>query len=42
VVLLAKQKGIIPSAKTVLDRMITNGEGIQEEQYQKLLQTAGE
>ncbi len=42
VLLLAKQKGIISSVKSVLDEMIAKGEGIQESIYRKTLEGAGE
>ena len=42
VLLLAKRKGLIPSVKTALDAMLANGEGIQEELYQRILEEAGE
>jgi predicted nucleic acid-binding protein len=42
VLLLAKSKGLIHSVRTILDAMIANGEGIQEETYRKLLEEAGE
>jgi predicted nucleic acid-binding protein len=42
ILLLAKKKGLIPSVKSALDRMIANGEGVQEEIYRKLLEEAGE
>lgn len=42
VLLLAKQKGLIPSVKSVLDNMIAKGEGIQEAVYRETLEYAGE
>lgn len=42
VLLLAKQKGLIPSVKSVLDEMISQGEGVQDDLYQKIMKSAGE
>lgn len=42
VLLLAKRKGLIPSVRSPLDKMIAKGEGVQKEVYQKILQEAGE
>ncbi len=42
VLVLAKQKGYISCVKTVLDKMISKGEGIQETVYQKTLKLSDE
>lgn len=42
IIMLAKLAGIIPSAKTALDKMKAKGEGIQEEVYWQILQDTGE
>ena len=42
ILLLAKRKGLILSVKSVLDEMIANGEGVQEEIYRRMLEEAGE
>lgn len=42
ILVLAKEKGLIPSVKAVLDRMIKNGEGIEDETYLEALRLAGE
>jgi len=42
ILLLAKRMGLILSVKTVLDTMILNGEGVQEEIYREVLEAAGE
>ena len=42
VLLLAKQKGLIPSVKSAMDAMISQGEGIQDDMYHKILESAGE
>lgn len=42
VLLLAKRKGLIPSVKSALDEMITNGENVQEEIYRRMLEEARE
>lgn len=40
--LFAKQKGFIPSVKLALDAMISQGEGIQDDVYHKILESVGE
>lgn len=42
ILLLAKNKGYLESVKTVLDTMSQNGEGIEDEKYNTILQRAGE
>jgi predicted nucleic acid-binding protein len=42
ILLLAKQKGLIPSVKSALDAMINQGEGVQDDMYQKILKSAEE
>ncbi len=42
ILLYAKQQGLIPSVKPALDAMISQGEGIQEDVYDKVLKSAGE
>lgn len=42
ILLLAKEKGLIPSVKTALDTMISKGEGVHEELYRDILKVAGE
>ena len=42
ILLLAKRKGYISSVKTVLEAMISKGEGVQEEIYRDVLEAAGE
>jgi predicted nucleic acid-binding protein len=42
VLLLAKQKGLIPSVKSALDEMISQGEGVQDDMYHKIIESAGE
>jgi len=42
IIMLAKWAGIIPSAKTALDKMKAKGEGIQENIYWQVLPDTGE
>lgn len=42
ILLYAKKKGFIPSVRPVLDAMISQGEGVQDDMYYKILKSAGE
>lgn len=42
ILLVAKQKGLIPSVKKVLDALIANGTRISQQLYQQALAVAGE
>jgi uncharacterized protein len=42
IIIMAKKKGLITSAKTVMQQMIKQGEGIKEERFKSILEKAGE